>query len=282
MSEKAALLQEKKKNGEKIVVLTCYDYPTALLEEAAGVDVVFVGDSVGTNVLGYSHEREVTLDDMIHHLKAVRRGVSDAYLLVDMPHQSYSTDSVALDNALRLLSLGADGVKLEGLHEGPVRTLSARQIDVWCHLGLNPQLHVKKKLKATTAAAAVDLIDDALALEEAGAAFMVLEMIPEEVACVATERLAIPTIGIGAGRSTDGQVLVVTDLLGINDADFRHVTRNEEFRIRGGDAVRKYAEDVRSGSFPSRENAWHLKKNEREDFTRRINRSRSEPRAGGD
>ena len=199
-----------------------------------------------------------------------------------MPHQSYSTDAVALDNALRLLSLGADGVKLEGLVEGQVRALCDRQIDVWCHLGLNPQIHDKKRLQAVTAAGAVDLIDDALSLENAGAAFMVLEMIPEEVASVATERLTIPTIGIGAGRYTDGQVLVVSDLLGINEADFRHAIRNEEFRIRGGDAVRKYAEDVRSGSFPARKNAWHLKENEKEEFTRCVNLPRSEPRAGGD
>ena len=270
MTEKAEELQRKKARGEKIVVLTCYDYPTALVEEAAGVDVVFVGDSLGTNVLGYQDEREVTMDDMIHHLKAVRRGVTSTYLLVDMPYQSCATPDSALDNALRFLSCGADGVKLEGFEPDIVAALSERQLDVWCHLGLTPQIHESKRLQATSADLAMELIDNAIALEAAGAHFIVIELVPEEVAAAATEKLNIPTIGIGAGAGTDGQVIVVPDLLGMTRMKLRHITPYEKFYQRSVKAVRAYAEDVRAGKFPGRENSRHLSDEETDAFRRHF------------
>ena len=176
MKKTAEYLKNKKASGQKISMLTCYDYPMARVQEAAGVDVIFVGDSVGTNMLGYASEREVTLGDMIHHLKAVRRGVSQAYLLVDLPYMTYETPEMALGTARRLLGLGADGVKFEGFREAVVRHLSGHGIEVWAHLGLNPQLHEKKALHAKTAGDAIELVENALRLEAAGAGFLVLEL----------------------------------------------------------------------------------------------------------
>ena len=251
-------LTRKKRAGEPIAVLTCYDYPTARCQDEAGVDVIFVGDSVGTNVLGYSSEKEVTLDDMAHHLKAVRRGVEHAYLLADLPYGTYDTPEQAMASAARLVALGADGVKLEGFGPDVVRGLVAEGIEVCAHLGLNPQLHEKKGLRAKTAAAAAELVAQSIELQDAGAWIMVYEMIPEEVGRIATERLSIPTIGIGAGRYTDGQVLVSPDLLGINTFDMRHFRKYEDLHGRTLRAFESYIGDVRSGAFPASDNVRHL------------------------
>jgi 3-methyl-2-oxobutanoate hydroxymethyltransferase len=262
-------LQAKKERGEPIVVLTCYDSPTAAWQKAAGVDVAFCADSVGTNLLGYDDEREVTMDDMIHHLKAVRRGLrGSTYLLADLPYGSCDSAEQALGNSLRFLTLGADGVKLEGYKPEVVDKLCQRGIDVWCHLGLNPQIHEAKRVKARTATAAARLVERALALEAAGARFLVLELIPEEVARIVSERLTIPTIGIAAGRFTDGQVLVVTDMLGVHDFDLRHVTRYADFGRAGAEAIAGYTEDVRQRRFPNADQAWHMKADEAAEFER--------------
>ena len=258
MKKTSEFLKRKKQRREKITMVTCYDHPTAMLEDRAGIDVILVGDSVGTNVLGYESERQVTMEDMIHHLEAVRRGVSDAYLLVDLPYRSCETPADALDNARRLLSHGADGVKPEGLREDVVRALMEDGIEVCGHLGLNPQLHDKKAFHAKTGASAITLFKDALALETAGASLLVLEMIPEEVGRMVTTALKIPTIGIGAGRHTDGQVLVVNDLLGINTFALRHVSKYEDLNARSTDALRRYIEDVAGGRFPGEANVRHL------------------------
>ena len=262
-------LRAKKRRGEPIVVLTCYDSPTAAWQEAAGVDVVFCADSVGTNVLGYDDERQVTMDDMIHHLKAVRRGLSGhAYLLADLPYGAADSPGEALDNSLRFTALGADGVKLEGFSPEVVEILAGRGIDVWGHLGLNPQIHEARRVKARSARAAARLVDRALRLEEAGAAFLVLELIPEDVGRAVTERLAIPTIGIAAGRHTDGQVLVVTDVLGVHELDFRHVRRYAEFARQGARGIAAYVDDVRRRCFPAPEQAWRMKEDEAAEFDR--------------
>jgi 3-methyl-2-oxobutanoate hydroxymethyltransferase len=253
-----AEITEMKRRGEKIVMLTCYDYPTAVWEDEAGVDIVFVGDSVGTNVLGYESEKEVTLDDMIHHLKAVRRGVRRAYLLVDLPYLTYETPEEALRNATHLISNGADGVKLEGFRPDIVRHLVENGIDLCAHLGLNPQIHEKKGLRAKTAKSAESLISESIALQEAGAWIMVYELIPEEVAGEATRRLSIPTIGIGAGRRTDGQVLIVSDMLGINEFELRHVRKYDNLHERATQAIRRHVVEVRSSEFPSSEHVRHL------------------------
>jgi 3-methyl-2-oxobutanoate hydroxymethyltransferase len=273
MKKTKEYISKKKKNGEKITTLTCYDYPTALWEDAAGIDVALVGDSVGVNILGYKSEREVTMEDMIHHLKAARRGINNAYLLVDMPYKSYETTEQALENAERLISAGADGVKLEGVRAEVIRHLSKHRIDVCGHLGYTPQIHDRPGLQAKTADAAIEIIKDAIAIQEAGAWIIVLEMLPEEVSKVVTERLSIPAIGIGAGRYTDGQVLVVTDLLGETPIELKHVTKYEDFYHKAVNAIGNYSEDIRNGQFPSENNVRHLKQEESDALQRVLQRS---------
>jgi 3-methyl-2-oxobutanoate hydroxymethyltransferase len=265
---KAAELQAKKARGEPLVVLTCSDYPSALWQEAAGVDIVFCADSLGTNVLGYDDERQVTMDDMIHHLKAVKRGLKSggAYLLADLPYGSCDTPEEALGNSLRFRSLGADGVKFEGFKPEIVHVLRQRGIEVCCHLGLNPQIHEEKKLQARTSQDAIRLLGECQALEKAGAQFIVLEAIPERVGRIISERLTIPTIGIAAGRYTDGQVLVFTDALGVHDFDMRHVQRFGDIGHAAADGVTRYVQEVRARHFPTAEHAWKMKQEESEAF----------------
>ena len=270
MKKTCRYLKDKKAQGRHISMLTCYDYPTAQWQEEAGVDVIFVGDSVGTNVLGYESEKQVTLADIVHHLRATQRGVRTAYLLADLPYGTYDDTTAALSNAQTLLEAGTDGVKLEGFRPEIVAHLVHHGVEVCAHLGLNPQIHEKKALQAKTADAALQLIDESLALEQAGAFMIVYELIPEEVASAATERLAIPTIGIGAGRFTDGQVLIVSDMLGANAFELRHSHKYDTFQARGIDAIRRYVQDVEDGLFPYAENVRHLPEAEAERFTKQI------------
>jgi len=266
MSSRKFALQDMKRSGTKICVVTCYDYPTASWGEEAGVDVVFVGDSLGTNILGYKRESEVTMDDMVHHLKAVRRGVRQAYLLVDMPFGSAESENAALENGLRLASFGADGIKLEGFKPEAVAALSARGLEVWAHLGLNPQIHENRNLQAKTAETAHELVVHAIELEKVGADFLVIEAVPDEVAEVVARKLRIPTIGIAASPHTDGQVLVITDLLGGNDLNLRHVKRYSESKAEGVQAIRSYVDDVKAGRFPSESHVAHMRVGELERF----------------
>jgi 3-methyl-2-oxobutanoate hydroxymethyltransferase len=270
MKKTSRYLRDKKARGERIAMLTCYDYPTALWEEEAGVDVMLVGDSVGTNVLGYESVREVTLDDITHHVKATARGACKAYVLADLPYGTYEETDGALRQARALLSAGADGVKLEGFRPEIISHLTAHGVEVCAHLGLNPQIHEKHALQAKTADAGLRLVDESLALEGTGAFMIVYELVPEEVAREATQRLAIPTIGIGAGRYTDGQVLVVLDALGASRFELRHSRKYEEFRSRATQAVRAYVEDVQKGRFPLATNVRHLPEAEAEAFTKRV------------
>jgi 3-methyl-2-oxobutanoate hydroxymethyltransferase len=270
MKKTSQFLRDKKAQGQRITMLTCYDYPTALWEEEAGVDVMLVGDSVGTNVLGYESVRQVTLDDIVHHVKATARGVSSSYVLADLPYGTYADRGTALRHARTLLKAGADGVKLEGFRPEIVSHLVDHGVDVCAHLGLNPQLHEKHALQAKDAGTASQLLDESLALQEAGAFMMVYELIPEEVACEATKRLAIPTIGIGAGRYTDGQVLVVQDALGASAFELRHNRKYAEFRARGIQAMRGYVEDVQKGRFPEATNVRHLPEAEAEEFAKQV------------
>ena len=219
---------DKKRSGVPITMLTAYDYPTALAQDAAGLDVILVGDSVGTNVLGYQSEREVTLADIVHHTKAVRRGTRRAYVLSDLPFATYDTPDQALASARELVASGADGVKLEGALPDIVAPLVEAGIEVCGHLGLQPQTQTEKRVQGRTAEAARRLLAESLTVEQAGATMLVLELVPEEVAAAITRRLAIPTIGIGAGRHVDGQVLVVPDVLGITEREFRHNRRYGE------------------------------------------------------
>jgi 3-methyl-2-oxobutanoate hydroxymethyltransferase len=247
------------RRGEKIAVLTAYDYPTARLVDAAGVPVILVGDSLGNVVLGYEGTIPVTMDEMIHHIAAVVRGTSKALIVGDMPFMSYQAlDSEAIRNAGRFLKeAGCQAVKLEGGRTvAPlVRKLVGYGIPVMGHIGLTPQSVNQLggyRVQGRTSEAAQDLIEDALAIEKAGAFSIVLELVPAQVASAISDRLEIPTIGIGAGPYCDGQVQVFHDLLGL-DPDFhpRHARRYAELGEAIAAAVRSYVADVQAASFPS-------------------------------
>lgn len=262
MKKTIEYLINKKKLGEKITMLTCYDYPTAVIQEKAGIDIIFVGDSVGTNMLGYKSETEVTMDDMLHHLKAVRRGVENSFLPVDMPYKSYGTCDIALNNALLLIKAGAEAVKIEGRQEEVVEFLTSKKIDVIGHIGLTPQTHEKKRVKGKTFEQAKELYESAQSLQKAGIKLLVLEMVPEEVAKLISERLEIPTIGIAAGRYCDGQVQIINDLLGMTSRKLIHVKEYENYKESTYEAVRKYKEEVENLLFPQENNTRHMDVNE--------------------
>jgi 3-methyl-2-oxobutanoate hydroxymethyltransferase len=212
-------LRERKARGEKLAVLTAYDYPTARLIDEAGVDLILVGDSLGMVVLGLPDTTGVTMEMMLHHAEAVRRGVKRAPVIVDLPALSYTTPEMALHNARRLVMAGADAVKLEGGVDfvAQVKAITGDGIGYIGHIGMLPQsvqIEGGYKKKGKTEMDAARLIQDALALEEAGAAAIVLESIVPDVAVRISQALKIPTIGIGAGNGCDAQVLVLHDLLG--------------------------------------------------------------------
>jgi 3-methyl-2-oxobutanoate hydroxymethyltransferase len=256
-----AYIQAKKRAGEPIVMLTCYDYPTAVLEEEAGVDVIFVGDSVGTNVLGYASETEVTMADMLHHLRAVRRGVKDAYLLADMPYRAYETPEVALTNARAFLAAGADGVKLEGgaEQESVVRALAEAGIAVCGHIGFTPQtLGSKGRVQGRALEQARALIESAETLERAGLRMIVLELVTEPISKLVSERLRIPTIGIGSGRYCDGQVLVVNDMLGVSTFERKMTKKYADLHGTNQAAITAYTREVRERQFPAEANSFTM------------------------
>jgi 3-methyl-2-oxobutanoate hydroxymethyltransferase len=255
-----------KREGRPIAMLTAYDAPTAKAEAESGVDIILVGDSVGTNVLGYKSEREVTLADICHHTAAVRRGAPETFVLSDLPYLTYETPEEAVANARKLVASGANMVKFEGARENVVIALRQEGIEVCCHLGLEPQHHEELRLKGRSAADALKLVEDALRLEAAGAQMLVLELIPEEVGDRVTRAVRIPTIGIGAGRYTDGQVLVITDLLGIGQGSFRHNKRYGEHGAGMAAAALAYVSEVRERKFPGEANAFHMAKDELEMF----------------
>lgn len=269
MTSKINKILKKKDKKEIITMLTCYDYPTAIIEDKAGIDIIFVGDSVGTNVLGYQSEKEVTMQDMLHHLKAVRRGVKNAYLLVDMPYQSYTTKEQASQNAKLFIDAGADGVKIEGCCIDIVKHLNSQGIDVIGHLGCTPQT-TEKKVQGTTADKAIEIIKNSIELEQTGIKFLVLEAIPEKVAQIVQKLLQIPLIGIASGRYCDGQVLVINDLLGINDFKPRHVKQYERLSEKIFNAISKYKDEVKSKNFPQKEHVFLIKKEELEKIMRWI------------
>ena len=264
--QKADRFLEMKRRGDKIAMLTAYDAPTARALAEAEIDIVLVGDSVGTNMLGYSGEREVTLADMVHHTAAVRRGAPQTFVISDLPWATYETPAQAVASARELVRAGADMVKFEGARPDVVAALVAEGVDVCCHLGLEPQNHLDKRLKGKTAADARQLVADAQALDEAGMAMLVLELVPEEVAEAITRVVEAPTIGIGAGAKTDGQVLVVVDALGVTEANFRHNRRYAEIGRAVRDAARAYVEDIHSGAFPGEANRFKMPKDEAELF----------------
>jgi 3-methyl-2-oxobutanoate hydroxymethyltransferase len=263
---KADLFLEKKRRGEKIVVITAYDAPTARIEAEAGVDIILVGDSVGVNILGYAHEREVTLSDMAHHIAAVRRGAPEMYVIGDLPYATYDTPDIALASARVLRNAGADCVKFEGAQPDVVAALAAEGFDVCGHLGLESQHQDVKRRQGKTAAAAAKLFDDARAADAAGQKFLVLELVPQELAAKITCAVRAVTIGIGAGPQTNGQVLVVNDLAGVTNREFKHNRRYGAVGPALRDAVSAYAADVRAGAFPGPEHAFHMVDDERAAF----------------
>jgi 3-methyl-2-oxobutanoate hydroxymethyltransferase len=266
MADKVTIhtLRKRKATGDKITMLTCYDATFARLLDAAGIDVLLVGDSLGMVIQGQSTTLPVTLDEMIYHVRAVARGTSRAQVVGDMPFMSYQTSiEEGMRAAGRMMKEGgAEAVKLEGgaQYAELVRRLVAVGIPVMGHIGLTPQSFHQMggfKVQGRDAHAAGRLVDDARALEQAGAYSIVLEGIPLELAREITAAVTVPTIGIGAGPHCDGQVLVIYDLLGMND-DFqpRYVRKYDNLAVRIRTAADAYANDVRAGSFPAAEESF--------------------------
>lgn len=262
----APSLRASKQRGERLVCLTAYDYPTARIVDEAGTDIILVGDSLGNVVLGYGNTVPVTLDEILIHLKAVRRAVQRALLVADMPYGSFHTgDDDAVRNALTLVKEGgAEAIKLEGGHKrvALVKRLVDEEISVMGHIGLTPQSINQLgayRVQGKTPKAAQQLIDDAKALEDAGAFAVVLEVVPREIAKIVTESISIPTIGIGAGVHCDIQVLVLHDMLGLSFGKLaRFVRPYANLHQVITDAVTKYADDVRNGTYPSEAESYAL------------------------
>jgi 3-methyl-2-oxobutanoate hydroxymethyltransferase len=264
--KKPTVLELRRSKGARLAMLTAYDFPTAKLVAEAGVDLILVGDSLGMVVLGYDSTVPVTMDDMVHHTRAARRGAPQAFLIADLPFLSYGTLEGALVNCARLMKdAGADSVKLEGgkevapLVEGLVRA----GVPVLGHVGLTPQTASALggyKLQGKDEENARRILEGAQALEQAGCWGVVLELVPAPLAKLITEKISIPTIGIGAGAQCDGQVLVFHDLVGMfSGFTPTFVKRYTEAGTAIRDAVAQYAEEVRSGAFPSTSQAFPMK-----------------------
>jgi len=261
MEQHIEMLFEKKRRAIPISMLTAYDFPTAQLEDQAGVDSILVGDSVGTNMLGYASELEVTMADMVHHVAAVKRGTKRAYLIADLPFGSVNEPLEAFENSSRLLDAGAECVKLEGWSEKVdiISYLAKKGIEVCAHIGYNPQIHgPKPKTFGKDAPQALELIKSAIALENAGAVLLVIEKVPEEVSEIISKKLTIPVIGIGSGRKCDGQVLVVNDILGVTPMALKHAKKYMDYRTLAAEAIKSYVNEVGSHVFPSDENSRHI------------------------
>jgi 3-methyl-2-oxobutanoate hydroxymethyltransferase len=262
--------RQKKERGEPITMLTAYDYPTALSMDRAGVDSILVGDSLAMVVLGYENTLPVTMGEMLHHCRAVARGAEYALLVGDMPFMSYQVSvQEALRNAGRFIKKGdMDAVKLEGGRErlDAVKAITGAGIPVMGHLGLTPQsVHQLGGFRAQgkTAGAAKRLLEDALLLEDAGCFSIVLEAVPSQLAEMVSQRLSIPTIGIGAGVGCDGQVLVTHDLLGLFDRFTpKFVKKYAELHAEMERAFSEYLGDVQDRTFPAEEHTIHMEAEE--------------------
>jgi 3-methyl-2-oxobutanoate hydroxymethyltransferase len=260
-------LAEKKRLGDPIVMVTAYDYPSARAAESAGVDLVLVGDSAATTVLGYNTTTPVDLDDMLVLARAVRRGLSTPLLIGDLPFGSYEvSDEQAISTAMRMVKeAGCEAVKLEGGGESSVkraRAIVGAGIPVMGHVGLTPQTATALggwKAQGRTAGAAARIAEEALALQQAGCFALVFEAIPAAVTEALMAHIEIPVIGIGAGAATDGQVLVFHDLLGIRDGlGARFVKRYANIQQEMNDGVAAYAEDVRTRRYPGPEHTYKI------------------------
>lgn len=254
-------LRQMKADGEKFTSVALYDAPTAGAAQRAGVETVLIGDSLGMAMLGYDSTVPVTMEEMIHHIGAVARGNRKSLIMGDLPFMTYATPEQALTNAARIMQAGAHMVKIEGgtwLAE-TVKMLSERGIPVCAHLGLTPQSVHKfggYRIQGRSDEQAGQILDDAAVLDEAGADLLVLECVPSRLAKRITDTVSMPTIGIGAGSDTDGQVLVITDLLGLTEKPPKF---SKNFLRETGDihgALRQYAEEVKNGQFPTAEHSF--------------------------
>ena len=281
-------LAEKKRKREPIVSLTAYDYITAHLADAAGVDLILVGDSLAQVVLGYENTLPVTMEEMLHHTRAVRRAVRHAFLVADMPFGSYHAGGrKAVENAVRFVKDGgAEAVKIEGgVGRLPLvhRILDA-EIPVIGHIGLTPQSVHRMggyKVQGKTASAIDALLADAAALDQAGVAALVLEGIPREVAARITTSVATPTIGIGAGPDCDGQILVFHDLAGLTvHPPAKFVRRYCQAGELVSQAIHSYCDEVRSGAFPADAESYHLPREAAREASRALGEAHPAPLAG--
>lgn len=258
-----AVLQKMKQQGEKISMLTAYDASFAKLFAEQGVEILLIGDSLGMVLQGHSDTLPVTISDIAYHTRAVRAGAKDAFIIADMPFMSYGTLEQALQSVVPLMQAGANMVKLEGgdFLLPTIQALTERGVPVCGHLGLTPQsVHVfgGYKVQGKTADKADAMVRQALALQEAGAQLLVLECIPTALAERITQALAIPVIGIGAGNVTDGQVLVMHDLLGISSGYIPKFSKNylaQTGEIRS--AIASYVSEVKAGTFPGQEHSFN-------------------------
>jgi len=259
--------REKKKMGEKITALTAYDKKTAELMSELGLDLILVGDSLGMVVLGYETTIPVTLDEMLHHTKAVMRGAKGPFTCIDMPFMSYQTDIYeALTNCGRAVKeTGVESVKIEGCHPELITWLVKIGIPVLGHTGFIPQSYHALggyRIVGKHTDEALSVIEDAREIERAGAFAVVLECVPEEVAGMITDELSIPTIGIGSGALCDGQILVINDILGLFEPAPKHVKVYARVDKMIKRAVGEYIEEVRNGGFPSEEHSYRMDENE--------------------
>ena len=262
----SAVLENKKLRHEPITCLTAYDYPSGRLADEAGIDIVLVGDSLGMVMLGYENTLAVTLEEMLHHTKAVRRGVKRALVIADMPYGSYHVDDTeAVRNAERFIKeAGAEAVKIEGGEKRAdrIRRIIDAEIPVAGHIGLTPQsVHMMGgyKVQGKTLKAVEQLMRDAVALDRAGVACIYLEGIPREVAAMITSEVHAPTIGIGAGPECDGQVLVFHDMLNLSFVPpAKFVRRYADAAALISGAIQSFRDDVISGTYPADEESYHL------------------------
>lgn len=271
-------LHEITRKGEKTALLTAYDYPTAMIEDEAGIDIILVGDSLAMTVLGYKNTLSVTIDEMLVFTKAVTRGVKRAFVVGDMPFLTYKTDTnTAIKNAGRFIQEGrADAVKLEGAGKVTpnVRAIVDAGIPVMGHIGLTPQsvgVLGGFKVQGQTKEEALRLINDAKELEDAGVFSIIAESIPCELTPIIKDAISIPVYGIGAGASTDGQILVVHDILGLfHDFIPRFVKKYTDIGKIYNEVFSQYISDVKNGSFPDKNKTYHMKEKELESLKKHL------------
>lgn len=274
------IILNRKLSGEKITCLTAYDYPTARLVDEAGIDILLVGDSLAQVVLGYESTVPVTVDEMLHHLRAVRRAARRALVVADLPYGAYHLgEEQALESAIRFLKTGgAEAVKIEGGRKRAslVRRLVEAEIPVMGHIGLTPQsIHALggHHVQGKTFEAASELLADAQALEDAGAFSIVLEAIPRELAALITRQMRIPTVGIGAGPDCDGQVLVFHDLVGLTfQSRAKFVRSYADLGATIQDALTRFRQDVLLGRYPDDRESYHWSESVRQQFEREAAR----------